>query len=348
MLNASSQGSPPSWSPPNIVPELTEDFGEYFADPNAARFPSHPTEPSALALFIMQPSFDSSKVDVYGCSHTLDHLLAFVNDHWDSFVFDIELIGNTLFLVRREDPPDRTIDGVRGYGHSFAQAYTQWPTNVADSETHQRLARYNFGDLTCLVRYEGDGYFNDEADAMAEHISNEAARADEPAAFSSTTALMDPPEESAISQSGHHIKYAGHERGENAMFEVKTRAVYRPLNMEYVYPRLWMRQVKRFIAAYHDGHGEFEDIQIQNHGPQVREWEIKNQTSVRSLHAVLKLLKKAVKDSGYRKAMIRRLDRGPLEVRQHEDSSGSALPTYLRKRWTARSNLELWSSALLQ
>lgn len=90
--------------------------------------------------------------DVFGCGSTLGNLLRFTRGIDKAFRFTAEVIGKTLFLIRKENDPKQFIEGVRGYGHTFPDAYTTCPEEVKDSETHQRIIQYDLGGLQCLVR----------------------------------------------------------------------------------------------------------------------------------------------------------------------------------------------------
>jgi hypothetical protein len=70
----------------------------------------------------------------------------------------VEVVGNTVFLVRRENSPTRFIPDVRGFGHTFPEFYTTWESETKNSQSHQRVIQYRFGGMTCLVRFEADGY----------------------------------------------------------------------------------------------------------------------------------------------------------------------------------------------
>jgi len=87
----------------------------------------------------------------------MGNLLRFAASEAETFTFDFDMVDNTLFLVRRESSPTLKIPGIRGYGHTFPEAYTSWTAAVKGSASHQRIVRYDFGTLRCLVRSESDG-----------------------------------------------------------------------------------------------------------------------------------------------------------------------------------------------
>jgi len=80
----------------------------------------------------------------------------------------VEVIGNTVSLIRRENEPTELIRDVRGFGHTFPEVYMMWDENVKGSVSHQRILRYRFGGFNFLVRFKGDGYIGDRVDDGAE------------------------------------------------------------------------------------------------------------------------------------------------------------------------------------
>jgi hypothetical protein len=120
-------------------------------------------QPAIEAISTHDPNFESNDVDLIGCKSTLGNLLRFSRnvDLSEKYRIIVEVVGSMVFFIRRENSPTQKIPGVRGYGHTFPEAYTTWDKEVQGSESHQRIIKYNFAGLTCLVRFEGDGYHPD-------------------------------------------------------------------------------------------------------------------------------------------------------------------------------------------
>ena len=104
---------------------------------------------------------DFSAVDIFGCGSTFGNLLRFVRGENKSFRMIVEVVQNMVLLIRRENSPREVMQDVRGYGHTMPEAYTTWRRDVKGSESHQRIIRYKFAGLDCLVRFEADGYLPD-------------------------------------------------------------------------------------------------------------------------------------------------------------------------------------------
>ncbi|XMA20290.1 hypothetical protein WAI453_013081 [Rhynchosporium graminicola] len=123
-------GKPPKWTPTARPTKLAEDNpnGTYYRDPNAAYFPSYPIEPVVQSIFEECPDFDAQGVDIFSCGSTLGNLLRFARnvETEKPFRFLVEVVGQTVFLLRRENSPKEAITDIRGYGHSFPEANTTW------------------------------------------------------------------------------------------------------------------------------------------------------------------------------------------------------------------------------
>src|SRR4051794_17772894 len=88
----------------------------------------------------------------------MGNLLRFASSEAMPFRFDVDPVGDTVILVRRESSPKELIKDLRGYGHTFPEKYTTWDTEVKQSCSHQRIIHYGFGGLQFLLRSETDGY----------------------------------------------------------------------------------------------------------------------------------------------------------------------------------------------
>lgn len=76
------------------------------------------------------------------------------------FRFDVQLVGETIFLLRTERSPIEFRRGVVGYGNNFLRRYTTLEDDVEGAESHQRIITYDFGGLKLAVRSEIDAYIS--------------------------------------------------------------------------------------------------------------------------------------------------------------------------------------------
>src|SRR5437764_7357210 len=121
----------------------------------------------------------------------MGNLLRFVRKIDKPFRFHVEVVGNTVFFIRREISPTELIPNVRGYGHTFPEAYTTWETDARGSESHQRIVMYTFGGLKCLVRFESDGYLRDLVPSNGPQKSHTSRKSAESCEDTNPTSLFE-------------------------------------------------------------------------------------------------------------------------------------------------------------
>lgn len=332
-------GAPPTWTPLDIPRRLEEDKGNYFRDPNAARFPSYPLEPAVQALLTENEDLETQKIDLFACSSTVGSLLRFVRRVDKPFRFLVEVIGNTVFFTRHENSPNQLITGIRGYGHTFPEAYTTWSGDVKGSASHQRLLNYNFAGLDCILRFECDGYLWDmippEADApptvsgrQIDEKENDLASILDRIKVSSSPAGQDKRKGTL------QIKKAGQKIPQEAVFDLKTRGAWRKgLNvLEDELPRYWVAQIPNFILARHNG-GVFDDINVQHIWDDVEKWQGENQKDLRRLSLLLFEITAAAKARKDKKLEVRCKGLAALELREQDMDEHDVLPPETKLRW---------------
>lgn len=323
---------------------MKEDRGDFYRDPNAARFPSYPLEPSIQAIFKANPAFPTAEIDIFACGSTLGNLLRFVRQIDKPFRFTVEVIGNTVFFGRKENSPTELIANVRGYGHTFPEAYTTWDADVRGSETHQRLIKYTFGGLKCLLRFECDGYLPTSERTAA--LQNEKPRSailedDELAQFLQTTSVSTvlPQIDSSLS-----LKTGGSVVPQSSIFDLKTRSQRwgRKIDMEDIHPLLYIKQIPNFIVAYHDGHGQFssENIEVRNVQMELDEWKTDNTSALERFAVLLRKIIEISKNDerGLLEVYCPSSDR--LEIRNQHGEGSHALPLTLRQEWEEGTNYD--------
>jgi len=309
---------PPVWKPLSKPIRLEEDAGEYFRDPNAARFSEYPLEPAVRALLAQNLNLSTEEIDIFACGSTLGNLLRFVRDIDKPFRFTVEVVGRTVFFVRRENSPDEKIIGVRGYGHSFPDRYTRWETAVKGSASHQRLVSYTFAGLKCIVRFEGDGYLDDKLQQPLDERKPQPL----PALESLT------------------VKIGGRKIPQHAIFDLKTRSAKRKEDdiLSGELPRLWIAQIPHLVLAFHE-RGVFNDIRVQNVQKEVRDWERENADFLRRLGAVIHEIVELVRASPDGKCEVRCRERGILEVRHQLRDAARPLCDSLRRIWACEETI---------
>lgn len=337
-------GKPPKW----VLParrQLREDDGDYYCDPNAARYPQYPTEPAVRSVFLLNQAFDTSNVDIFSCGKIFYSLLSFASHQERTFRFGVERIGETLFLVRKTNTPQELLYNVRGYGHTFSEACTVWEPEVKGSASHQRIISYDFAGLQCMIRTQCDGYFSDKSPAidLTSDIENTAAGTVDFKRCPSLAINLSALTVSALikaDQPAHQsakltLEKAGHPIHQHAIFDLKTRNKSRKhdFNMSELTARLWTNQTRNFIIGWHT-RGIFDQIEIKDVRHKIADWELAHRKALGRFRSLLKDLIEFSQGENQSRFEVRRIGRGDLEI-WSEVEGWSALPTELKARWSS-------------
>ena len=293
-------------------------------------------------MFALRPQLQTTDIDLVGCGNTLGNLLRVAESIERSFLFRIEVIGNTVFLVRRGTSPRELIPDVWGYGHTFPEAYTTWDEGLKGSVSHQRIIKYRFGEINCLLRFESDGYIKEKVSSETTQSLSDRKES----RLSKETVLCEFAESVLVGETtptkGNRliIEHAGQEIPHSAIFDVKTRSIRNEIKMEEIYPRNWLSQIPNFILAYHTA-GKFTTPEPRNLQTEIDEWENRNKALLHKFYNILLELIKWAKQSKDQKLEVRRIGLGPLEIRESFDKSWSALPQGLAARWAGKPS-DIW------
>ncbi|KAG9788871.1 hypothetical protein KCU88_g1634, partial [Aureobasidium melanogenum] len=326
-------GTPPLWNPPAIPRELELDSGDFFRDLNAARYPSCPLVPAAQAVRELATQFPTQDVDVFTCADTLCKLARFNCGEEQTFRIILTKIGNTLFMIRRENSPDELIPEVKGYGHTFPNAYTLWEQDVKTSVSHQRIIHYGFGGLRLLVRFEVDGYYGGEKDS--DPLMTGADKLLSQLKHNFLHGHIAP-----FGEDGLQISRTG--RGavaQGSIFEIKTRNAFdfntwttkKVIDTSVLIPKLYFCQVPTLMAGFHT-QGTFKDIDKMDMRPATEQWEANNAENLGRLASLLYRLVDIAKASQTSLELCRS-DMGPLEIRRVTGEVCDEIPASLRSWW---------------
>jgi hypothetical protein len=293
-------------------------------------------EPVVRSILKTNPKFDPSDIGLFGCGSTLGNLLRFVRNDGDRpFRFLVEVVGETVFFIRRENSPTEVIPGVYGYGHTFPDAYTTWDADAKGSDSHQRIVRYRFGGRDILIRFEADGYLDDKLAKGQKDLTTPSQANDEDSllsafagnAISATTSTDSEPLK--VSQGHGTVPLS-------AILDLKTRTIRKKLDdtLSDQLPRLWLRQIPFFVLAYHE-RGVFrpEEITVKDVKPDIAAWEKDNNLALRKLISLIDKIVAFAKDMPKRKLEIQYQGGDMLELRKQDDSVPSVLPDDLAVRW---------------
>lgn len=346
IISDTCTGKPPTWTPLKEPTKLKQDKGEFFRDQNAARFPSYPMQPTVDAILKQNSEFDTEGIDIVACGSTFGNLLRFARRIDREFRMLVEVVGSTVFFVRRENSPKQTIQNIYGFGHAFPEAYTTWPVDVKGSESHQRLIRYSFGGMECVMRFEADGYLPEvltPAESEAQYTKQEKpdkgmkVNAEEELTSAFDNAMLGTRGTDSIESKALKVHTAGGHIPHAALFDLKTRTINKK-NQDILgeeLPRFWAAQIPNFILAFHKaGLFHLDEIEIHNVRDKIADWETDNKDSLRRLAVLLKLLvafARSRQDSRFE--LLHEEGERAVELREVPNDVNRVLPHTLGSLW---------------
>lgn len=209
-------------------------------------------------------------------------------------------------------------------GHAFPERYTKWQDGVEGSVSHQRIISYDFAGLKCLVRFEADGYLEEE---LGEAVNKSARRRSGggDGARAATLAI----DNIAVRNGGQLIP-------QHSVLELKTRGAHKKKedHLSDQIPRLWLAQIPFFVLAFHEW-GVFrpEDITVQDVRKDVEKWQDTNQELLHQLGRLLKKLVSLARDPDYGKYEVVMQKQGILDIRKQGGVVSSPLASPLTWIW---------------
>lgn len=285
-------------------------------------------EPAFRSLQAMKPEYDLRSTDVVGCGSTLGNLMRFARSESRPFRFDVDIIGDTVFFIRRESSPTEIIADLQGFGHTFPDAYTTWDREVRNSCSHQRIVSYDFGGLKFLVRTETDGYVKlSGAGRDTETPSRSSGSANE-SSVAETLGSMFVSSDEPVRDQKLKLEMKGTMVPQQQIFDIKTRASYKTFDMNEVLPRLWLNQTPKFLLAYHT-FGLFDKPEVKDIRQDVFRWENDNSAVLARFHALVRGIVDVIRDSDSKQCEVSWDGLGALLITEQIGEPRRALPSDL-------------------
>ncbi|OTB06130.1 hypothetical protein M426DRAFT_319205 [Hypoxylon sp. CI-4A] len=296
-------GIPAQWSPPRVASQLPKDTGLVYIAQNAARHPDSPLEPLFRAVYIAQPDFDMSGIDVISDRNNIRKLLSFINpstskNGLEPFTINVEVTNNTAIFSRTETKTTEFISPreFRGYGHEFEKAYTN--CDISDSAGHHRIVSYRFAGLNIIVRHEVDGYIKPAGETS---LSSKRPANDDISSLLGSMSLSGSKGGSRkiTTNAGSKLNICkeGHSVPIDSTLEIKTRVAHKPLPISEIAAQLWVSQTPKLVRAFHQ-RGVFQKPQVEDVSAEVRRWEQSNQASLKKLVTLIQKIIAATKGQG--------------------------------------------------
>lgn len=259
---------------------LPQDRGLTFRDQNAARMPSSPFQPLFEATSAMNPSFHFDQVDVVVDRSSLSRLLDFsAGRKRENFRLNLHLIHRTLVIERCEKTAFAAIPAhtdTPGWGQAFEDSFTRYAEQWKDSASHHRALRYQFGDLSCVVRFEVDACYSGGTSSKICLATNPIPTKD--------AGILERQQQKAPMR-------------QEWVAEIKTANIKNPPSIGQNLAQLWFGRTPWLIVGHHQ-QGNFTSVDITNVVAEFPGWEARNQDILRKMAAVLAQLRMAIKENG--------------------------------------------------
>lgn len=246
----------------------------------------------------------------------------------------VEVVGKTVHFVRRERSPKEQLIGVRGYGHTFPEAYTMWAPDVQPSKSHQRIVRCRFGKLDLLMRHSSDGYIEEDKDKSASPATPSSAADEDIANLLGDLSIKSPPNTKSTKFGQLEVADGGQLKPQSSAFDLKTRSI-KAIDKDTLgeeLPRLWMMQIPNFILAHHK-YGTFCNIEVSDIRDEIENWEKSHQADLHRLSALLhRIITTALEKEGTLLEIVR-VQGGLLEIRERLPDAGVAFSAEVKEKW---------------
>ena len=299
----------------------------------------------------MQPDFDLALVDIITDRRPIHLLHAFLIGKSDEFEFKAEMVNDTILFARKEEQSRQIIPSERfwGYRHAFEAQYTTLKGCAKGSTSHHRIVGYRFGGFRFLVRSPVDAYLEHLITAPEKSGSVQAFDENDVAKYMKSASLAgEAPIIQETSTAPVKVVDGGEPVPHGALLEFKTRAKFStyPFSLDDKMFDLWMSQTPYFLLASYQNAtlkrsamrssqprlGEFVDLDIKPMSDALREWEGKNEKTLRQLSIVLRKVVEAVRDMNA-PCVVRCEKEARLQVLRAEDTALPLLPNELYDKW---------------
>lgn len=308
----------------------------------------------------MRPDFDLALVDIITDRRPIHLLHAFLNGKADDFEFKAEMVNDTILFARKEVQSRQTVEpgGFAGYRHAFEEEYTTLKGCAKGSTSHHRIVGYKFGGFRLLVRSSVDAYLENLTGSPENSGSVQPLDENDIAKYMKSTSLTgEAPTIQTTSEAPVTIVDGGENIPHEALLELKTRFKFSkyPFELEDKIFDLWMSQTPNFLLASYQTAGpkrfgvhasqprlgEFVKFDIKPMADTLREWESKNEKTLRRLSILLRKVVEAVKNM-HAPCVVRCKPETGLQVLRAEDQTPRLLPVELYDKWLDFAD---WDSA---
>jgi len=194
-------------------------------------------------------------------------------------------------------------------------------TQTCATHAPKRIVQYNFSGLKFLVRTETDGYVRESSAILQQSASDSATES----LVNKALGMMAVSNNQVTGDQKLQLKIQGTRVSQQQIFDIKTRASYRPFDMDEILPRLWLNQTSKFLVAYHT-FGLFDHPEVKDVRQDVLQWEKGNSAYLARFHAVVQRILDVVRDSENPQCEVSWDGEGPLRITKQIGEGRRALP----------------------
>lgn len=271
----------------------------------------------------MNPAFDPKSVDLFTDRANLRKLIVAVGEISKRPIrIEVEMVGDTLLFTRCEEVSTWTVDGRHGFGHEFEEKFTTYDNALQDSTGHHRVVQYILAGLKLVVRFEVDGYQDDERAPRNETEMDKLTASLESLQMKKESKTM-------------NVVRGGYDVPQESLLELKTRVKHNPLKLGNIPYQLWFGQVPWLVVGYHEN-GEFTQID-KTRVQEIREFqnfETNRKVQLMKVIGVIDKIRMEMKRACKRSGIVLFQNSGIqlYEMRANYGNS-RALPEDLLKKW---------------
>ncbi|KAF7552401.1 hypothetical protein G7Z17_g4355 [Cylindrodendrum hubeiense] len=266
--------------------------------------PEYPFEVVFRAMEVMNPNYKFDDVDVLINRNTLRKLFKLCcGQRQGPFKINLFGIANTMIVERCEATMEELIrgSGNSGWGFNFESAVTQPGLGMGDISGHHRVLRYDFGGLSCAVRFEVDACYGDPSmGVLGEQPESSTDHAKEISDLSASLKglqVQSPPVDPEVNDAATiRVISRGSAIPHTEAAEIKSMKRLKPPGP--MMAQLWFGRTQNLIRGVHSN-GAFNNIHVNKMEENLQHWETEphNQATLRKVATILSHLRDIVKDS---------------------------------------------------
>ena len=295
--------------------DISEDDDVAIQHQNADRVIASSFAPLFAALSTMQPSYSLLPVTLVTDRNSLRKLFNYVCVHpGRAWRIEAELVEGTLFLTRWEANSRQIIIGSlhSGHGHEFEKTFLKFEEGLEDSSSHHRIIEYEIAGMKWVVRFEADGYVENEPEnkgsmvVKASQIYAEVTTATEtlPTNVQSQPTMLE----------GIDVIQKGHLVPPDSVIEAKCIA-QRGTRLTKNTPQCWFSQTRHLFVGRHKN-GRVNRVDKTEMSQVFGNWEENHQDKLRELTNLVKdIISKVGETSGRKCSVIWDVRKKPRQFR---------------------------------